>query len=261
MSAPKDIHASPWRTYRRGCRPGPGETGFQVVVEQTDLWVVAEHDLRRQASQAANVWRAVLRAHIARRPEFATSLSPLPEDQQAPPMIQAMLRATAICGVGPMAAVAGAVAQWVARDLARDAAQSRRSDQGHANILVENGGDLYMHSTRERIIGLLSSPENGPGLGLRLTARDFPCALCSSSATIGHSLSLGQADLVATRSRDAALADAAATALGNMLCSPADMQGVMDHARSLQRHGLDGVFAQCGEQVGVWGAMELVCLE
>lgn len=261
MSTPKHVHASPWRTYRRGCRPGPGETGFQVVVEQTDLWIVAEHDLRRQASQAVNAWRAVLRAYIARWPEFATSLSPLPDDQQAVPMIQAMLRGTAICGVGPMAAVAGAIAQWVSRDLARTVACDQRSGRARANILVENGGDLYMYSTRERIIGLLTSPENGPGLGLRLTPHDFPCALCSSSATIGHSLSLGQADLVATRSRDAALADAAATALGNMLCSPADMQAVMDHARTLEPYGLDGVFAQCGEQVGVWGKMELVCLE
>jgi uncharacterized protein len=108
---------------------------------------------------------------------------------------------------------------------------------------------------------LLAMPENGVGLGLRLAPDDFPCSLCSSSGTIGHSLSFGQADLIAVRSRDAALADAAATALANLLHAPEDMPLVMRQAEALAEHGLDGVFAQCRDQVGVWGRMDLVCLE
>ncbi|SDB20460.1 hypothetical protein SAMN05660653_00971 [Desulfonatronum thiosulfatophilum] len=222
-----------------------------MVVAQTDLWVVAESDLRREVLQAVNDCRGQLEAHIAVQPEFATSLEPVDVKSSVPAVIQAMAKAGRICNVGPMAAVAGSVAQWVAE---RCASRS-------PNLIVENGGDLYLQSTRERIVGLLAVPKSEMSMGLRLMPEDFPCSLCSSSATIGHSLSFGQADLVVTRSKNAALADAAATALGNMLQSPGEMSRVMDQAKRFARHGLDGVFAQCGDQVGVWGKMDLVCLE
>jgi uncharacterized protein len=244
-------HLSPWRTYRGRCRPGPGEVIFQVVVEQTDLWVVAEQDLRREVLDAVNACRGILRAYIARQPDFSVSLEPVEVEKKAPAIIQNMAQAARLCQVGPMAAVAGAVAQWVAgRCVARS-----------PNLLVENGGDLFLSSTRERIIGLLANPEKGMNLGLRLSSGDFPCSLCSSSGTVGHSLSFGHADLVVVRAGDAALADAAATALGNLLNTPKDMKIVMERAKKLGKHGLDGVFAQCGGQIGVWGNMDLVCLE
>lgn len=247
----KSIHTSPWRTYRGKCRPAPGETAFQVVVEQTDLWVVAERDLSRTVHGLVNECRGQLSAYIAWHPGFLTSLRPLDVESEAPDIVQSMARAGQACGVGPMAAVAGAVAQWVAQ---RCVAES-------SNLLVENGGDLFLCSTRERIVGLLADPGEGMGLGVRIALDEFPCSLCSSSATIGHSLSLGQGNLVVTRARDAALADAAATALNNLLVGPKSVSQVMKQAKSLAGHGLDGVFAQCGEQVGVWGRMELVSLE
>lgn len=244
-------HTSPWRTYRGKCRPAPGEAAFQVVVEQTDLWVVAERDLSRTVHGLVNECRGLLSAYIAWHPEFLTSLRPLDVESAAPDIVQSMARAGQACGVGPMAAVAGAVAQWVAERCVADS----------PNLLVENGGDLFLYSTRERIVGLLSDPGEGVGLGVRLAPAAFPCSLCSSSATIGHSLSLGQGNLVVTRARDAALADAAATALNNLLVNPSSVSQVMDMAKRLAGQGLDGVFAQCGEQVGVWGRMELVFLE
>lgn len=247
----KTTHTSPWRTYREKCRPSSGEVAFQVVVEQTDLWVVAERDLGRHVQNLVNNCRSALKAYIALHPEFLTSLRPMDVEAEAPDIVQSMARAGQVCGVGPMAAVAGAVAQWVAE---RCVALS-------PNLLVENGGDLFLYSTRERIIGLLSDPVQGMGLGVRLTPRDFPCSLCSSSASIGHSLSLGRGDLVVTRAKSAALADAAATALSNILQDPDDLQLVMEQARHWAEHGLLGVFAQQGQQVGVWGEMELVSLE
>lgn len=247
----RSIHTSPWRTYRGKCRPASGETAFQVVVEQTDLWIVAERDLSRTVHALVNECRGLLSAYIAWHPEFLTSLRPVDVGPEAPDIVRDMARAGQACGVGPMAAVAGAVAQWVAR----------RCVKQSPNLLVENGGDLYLCSTRERVVGLLTDPSRSMGLGLRLSPSDFPCSVCSSSATIGHSLSLGQGDLVVTRAKSAALADAAATALNNLLAGPQDLGPVMDQAGSLASQGLDGVFAQCGEEVGVWGKMELVALE
>lgn len=251
MSSKAIQHTSPWRTYRGKCRPAAGEIAFQVVVEQTDLWVVAERDLSKSIQTLINECRGALSAYIAWHPQFVSSLRPVEVRPDAPDIVQAMARAGWACGVGPMAAVAGAVAQWVAD---RCVPQS-------PNLLVENGGDLYLYSSRERIIGLLIDPAQNMGLGVRLAPEDFPCSLCSSSATIGHSLSFGQGDLVVTRSKDAALADAAATALSNLLQTPDDLALVMRRAERFGKHGLDGVFAQCGGQVGVWGKMELVGLE
>jgi len=243
-------------------RAASGETAFQVVVEQTDLWVVARQDLSEDMAQAMGDFvhslRGPLKAHIALHPEFAESLTPVPAAPDAPPpppLIRAMAEAAAICNVGPMAAVAGAIAQAVA-----DAFADQSPD-----ILVENGGDCFMHSTRDRVAALLSDPEaaphSGPGLGLDLPAKGFPLALCASSATIGHSLSLGQGELVVVKADTGALADAAATALCNLLHTPDDLNRVTDAAASLKRFGLRGVFAQHGGKLAAWGDMELVALE
>ena len=158
-----------------------------------------------------------------------------------------MCQAGRLTNVGPMAAVAGTVAQMVAERF-RDASP---------DLLVENGGDTYLFSTRDRQIGLLSIPDQDVRLCVPVRADEFPCSFCASSATIGHSLSFGNADLVVTRSRDAALADAAATALANALVGAEAMDTVLEQARNWEHIGLDGVFAQCEGKIGVWGKMEL----
>jgi hypothetical protein len=129
------------------------------------------------------------------------------------------------------------------------------------DFLVENGGDTYLYSTRERVVGLLARPLEGVSLGLRLTPRDFPVSLCASSATIGHSLSFGTAEVVVVRSKSGAVADAVATALGNLIKSPEYLKAAVDAAQVLRPRGVEGFFAQCGEQIAVWGKMELVALE
>ncbi|QGY38766.1 UPF0280 family protein [Pseudodesulfovibrio cashew] len=244
-------HLSTARDYRDAIRPRGGEVRFQVAVEQTDLLVVAEKDLRDEIASFVSQVRGEIKNWIMFHPEFAESLVPLDVPETAPEIIRAMADAASVCGVGPMAAVAGAVAQAVGDRFAVES----------PNILVENGGDTYLRSTRERVVALLPEPESGAVIGLRLEAGTFPAAVCASSATIGHSLSLGSGDLVAVRAADARLADAAATALCNLLKAEADVDRVLKRARELAGHGLQGVFAQYGKQVAAWGELELVALE
>lgn len=243
-------HRSAERSYRRAVSPATGEVSFQVVVGQTDLHVVARADLSSPMGSFLHGLRAPLQAYIAAHPEFMESLTPVDVPGSAPALVRDMADAARACGVGPMAAVAGAIAQAVAD---RFAPQS-------PDILVENGGDCYLHSTRPRTVALLADPSGGPALGLRLDIADFPCSLCSSSASIGHSLSLGAGDLVAVRARSGALADAAATALCNLLRTRRDLDRVTAAAQALHPAGVDGVFAQLGGSIAVWGAMELVAL-
>lgn len=238
-------HRSPFRTYRAARRSDL--VTFQLVIEETDLWVAARSDLAEPMADAVHELRGQIKAHAAIHPNFLTALAPLDAEPRAPDIIQRMCRATALCGVGPMAAVAGTVAQMVAERFVADS----------PDLLIENGGDTYLCSTTDRHIGILSIPDQDMRLCVPVAAAEFPCSFCASSAKIGHSLSFGAADLVVTRSRDAALADAAATALANRLKSAADMDAVLGLARSWEAIGLDGVFAQCAGQIGVWGKMEL----
>lgn len=247
----KKRHLSTDRGYRAAVRPQDEEIRFQVAVEQTDLLVVAEKDLRDEiASHVAQV-RGTIKNWIMFHPEFAASLVPVDVPGDAPDIIRSMAEAGRICGVGPMAAVAGAVAQAVGDRFVSES----------PNLLVENGGDTYLCSTRERVVALLAEPESGAMVGLRLEEGVFPVAVCSSSGTIGHSLSLGSGDLVTVRAADARLADAAATALCNLLDGEADLERVIERAKELAGFGLQGVFAQYDAKVAAWGDLELVALE
>jgi hypothetical protein len=245
------IHLEQERAYRSPLRPAPGETGFHVVVEESDLRIVALRDLSLDVGRYLGEIRGTLKNYILLHPAFATSLVPLPPDPDAPLLARNMIEAARICQVGPMAAVAGAVAQAVAD----------RFSPLSPDILVENGGDLSMHSTRERLVALLAEPVHGARLALKLSPEEFPVSLCGSSATIGHSLSFGAADLVTVKARSGALADAAATTLGNLAKSADHLPLVLERARELAPAGVLGVFAQVGGKIGVWGDMELAALE
>jgi len=245
------IHATPERAYRSLLTPVEGESSFQVTIEESDLRITARRDLAEDAGAFLSLIRGGLKNYMLLHPGFARSMVPLPEDPAAPSPADTMLAAARACGVGPMAAVAGAIAQAVADKFAPVS----------PDFLVENGGDIYMHSTRERLVALLAEPVKGARLALRLPAGDFPVALCTSSATIGHSRSFGAADLVTVKAKSGAFADAAATALGNLARSADHLPLVLERAQELARSGLLGVFVQAGGKIGVWGEMELAVLE
>lgn len=247
----KHKHVSPDRAYRDSVRPGSGEVRFQVAVEQTDLLVVASSDLAVPMAREVALLRGQIKNHIIFHPEFAESLVPVEVEDGAPSIVRDMAEGARLCGVGPMAAVAGAVAQHVAEAFVGQS----------PDIIVENGGDVFLASSRERVVALLPDPESGAMVGLRLEVDRFPLSVCSSSATIGHSLSLGEGELVSVMAGNAAFADAAATSLCNMLRGRESLGRVLDEAKRLSEHGLEGVFVQGAGQLAVWGDVELVALD
>lgn len=252
------------RRYRATDVVRPGEQKFQVMVEETDLWITLPHTFavdqaRDTVLKTVLELRGHIRAWCETCPDFRHSLVPLPVatvPPSAPDIVRRMDRAARLAGVGPFAAVAGAIAQAVADDLAR-----RLRQQGmEPEVLVENGGDAYLHSRQRRVVALLAMPEEGTSVGLTFAPEDFPLSLCASSAAIGHSLSFGRGDLAVVRSRDGALADAMATAYGNMLKGPDDVLRVTDQAAHDAALGVDGVYAQCAGHIGIWGGLELTAL-
>ncbi|NCO38305.1 MAG: hypothetical protein COZ06_21200 [Armatimonadetes bacterium CG_4_10_14_3_um_filter_66_18] len=234
------------RTYRQ--RADSGLAPFSVVVEQTDLLVSAETNLEAETRASVQRHRRALERCIGEHPEFATSLTPL-SLSRSEPLLAEMLRASAVCNVGPMAAVAGAIAEFVGRDLLRFSPQ----------VLVENGGDLFVATHEERVLSIFAGESPlSERLGLKIPAAAQPLGVCTSSGTVGPSLSFGRADAATVVARSAAFADAAATALANRIHEAADIEPALEMAQQLE--GLAGVVLIKGDRLGAWGAVELLRL-
>jgi ApbE superfamily uncharacterized protein (UPF0280 family) len=219
---------------------------FKVTVKETDLYIRARSDLKRQAHELVLKYRDILEEYIKGYPSFLTSLEPVTVADDAPQIVTEMAEAAQEAGVGPMAAVAGAIAEAVGSGLLDFSPE----------VIVENGGDIYLKSLNKRLIGIYAgqSPLTGQ-LGLEINGGGTPLGICTSSGTVGHSLSFGQADAVIVLSSSTALADAAATAIGNRILKPQDIPGGIEFARSLR--GLKGVIIIQGEEVGLWGEVKL----
>ncbi len=222
---------------------------FNVKVEQTDLNIGAYKRLTKEAVGVIKKYRQDIKDYIREVPEFLTSLKPLPCPVHALPIIKDMCQAAQKCSVGPMAAVAGAIAQYVGEELSKFSRE----------IIVENGGDIYIKSSKERIIGIYAgdSPLSGR-IGIKIKPEDCPLGVCTSSGKIGHSLSFGQADAVVIISKDVALADAAATAIGNIVKKVEDIQRAISLAKNIS--GILGVLIIIDDKLGAWGNIELVKL-
>ncbi len=222
---------------------------FTVSIRQTDLFISADKNLEEQARNAVMECRQTIESYIKANPEFSASLTPLPADPQAPEVIQRMISGAAAANVGPMATVAGAVAEYTGLKLLEFASE----------VIVENGGDIFLKTNEHTTVGVFAgqSPLSNR-IGIKIPPSDGPRSVCTSSGRVGPSLSFGQADAVTTLSDSATLADAAATAIGNMIHHKSDIQQGLDYAQSIT--GIDGTLIIEGEELGVWGAVELVSL-
>jgi len=216
------------------------------MVKQTDLYVRASSNLHRKALRLVNKYRSILESYIADEPSFLISLKPVDAVSDAPLIVKAMAEAARKAGVGPMAAVAGAIAEFVGNGLLEFSPE----------IIVENGGDIFMKSLKDRVVGVFAgdSPFTGR-IGLEIKAADTPMGICTSSGTVGHSLSFGKADSVIVLSKSTPLADAAATALGNLITSREDIQRGIDFAQGIA--GLKAVVIIKGEDIGLWGDVRI----
>lgn len=235
------------RFYRYRHRKPEGWKSFRVKYRETDLWVRARMNLEKEAMEAVLSCRLQLERYIASNQDFLRSLAPLPDDPFAPPLARRMLDAANLAEVGPMASVAGAIAEAVGVFLERFC----------DSVIVENGGDCYLNMHEETTIGIFAGP-NSPFTGriaIKLGPERFPLGVCTSSATVGPSLSFGKADAVTVISRNAALADAAATRLGNMVQTRADIDKALALAPAIP--SVEAVLIAIKDKIGIWGNVEV----
>lgn len=219
---------------------------FEVIVKETDLLIRAEKDLSNEALESVLKYRHQIEKYIEMNQEFRTSLVPLDEEIGMPDIVRTMIKTSRLAKVGPMASVAGAIAEWVYNDLIHLSKE----------LIIENGGDIYLSTLKERKIGIYAGQSPlSLKIGLLISPEDTPIGICTSSGTVGHSLSFGKADAVCIVSKSAALSDAVATSIGNIIKNEKDIDLAMEKGRNIQ--GVLGMVIIVGKSMGVWGDIKL----
>lgn len=217
---------------------------FRVVYKQTDLFILAEKDLTSETLSIIRNIRIPLEAYILKNPLFLKSLHPLAEDPDAPEIVKTMLKAGLLAKVGPMASVAGAIAEKVGKTLLEKGLTSQ--------VVVENGGDIFLFLKKSAKIALFAGDSFFSGkIALLIKKQLMPCGVCTSSAKIGHSLSFGKADAITVVHKNTAIADALATAFGNILKNQEDFKKIASKAKKIK--DLIGIVAILKDKIFFFG--------
>jgi ApbE superfamily uncharacterized protein (UPF0280 family) len=222
---------------------------FDARIMETDLMIGAERELKCEALESIRKYRRMIEEYIRSHHDFLTSLEPIAASEDAPFIIKSMCEAAAMAGVGPMAAVAGALSEMVGKDLLKLSEE----------IIVENGGDIFIKTKSTRKAGIYAGDSPlSEKLAIEINPADTPLGICTSSGTVGHSLSFGKADAAVVIAKNAFIADAAATAVGNLVISASDMEKAVQYGSSIP--GVTGVVIIIGGAMAAWGNIKLLKL-
>jgi uncharacterized protein len=238
------------RVYRQEAT-GSRLASFSVTVKETDLWIVVSSsafDAGMAARVEKMVWkqRHLLEAYLSEHPAVTEALQPCLVEAIAPDILLNMVKASNMAGVGPMAAVAGALAEAVGLYLLESSPE----------VIVENGGDIFIKAVDPVRVGIFAggSPLSGR-VALEVNPKNTPLGICTSSGTVGPSLSYGCADAAVVLSPSAPLADAVATAMGNLVQGQDDLESALEYA--LKVKGVTGALLICDDKIAARGDIEL----
>ncbi len=256
----KKVHIDTERNYRLNTSTQTNEQQIRIILEESDIFLsctdlIDKNEILSIVHDELYSLRQILKSYILIHPEFQTSLIPIKSDSSANALIQEMLSASSFVNIGPFAAVAGTVSEYLARKISNFLKNKNLPN----DVLVENGGDIFIISQTERVVALLDKPQESLKIGLVLQPTEG-ISLCASSSTIGHSLSFGNAELVTILATKGSFADCMATACCNMLKSKDDFQRVLSFFEELKSHGLLGIFASCDNEILAFGEIKLTAL-
>jgi len=196
------------------------------------------------ARESIKEQRAYLEDFIRKDPFFQITLEPYDLAQDDVPLIvKQMIGKSAVFGIGPMAAVAGTIAGFAVQAM---------MDEGATYAVVDNGGDICVLNDQPIVVGIYAGSSPIRDLAFQLAARHKPLGICTSSGNVGPSISFGCADAAVVISQDAALADAAATTLGNAVTAEGPVQECF---RAIDQPGIDGALVIRGEELALWNEL------
>ncbi len=196
------------------------------------------------AKKSIREQRKYLEDFIEKDPFFMLTLDPYDVDvSSAPDIVQQMARCSAVFGIGPMSAVAGVIAKFSVEAMI---------EAGATYAVVDNGGDISILNDQPVIVGIYAGNSSIKDIAFEVPSRTEPLGICTSSGSVGPSISFGCADAATVISKDPALADAAATTLGNAV----QAKGALEECfKAIDRPGIDGALVIRGEEMAVWGEL------
>ena len=240
------------RTYRLCHSGGRSRRSFCAKFRKSDLWIAVDSESydpamsRWTVELLSRMW-VDLEEYMAVNREFAGALVPVPWGGGSK-MAEWMCRACEVAGIGPMSAVAGAFAQRVGEALTER--------WGCREVIVENGGDIYVRVESDCDISIFAGASPlSERVGLHIPAAMTPLGVCTSSGTVGPSLSLGRGDAMVVAHSDTAVADSLATAFCNRIQSPEDVAEAVNGALAVE--GVVGALAIKADKMAVAGELEL----
>ena len=226
---------------------------FCVKFLESDLWIGVNSGSYSQSMEADSYavlveLRRTMDAYLLMDSDYKSALTPYDAGIEAPSILKDMSKVSHKTGIGPMSAVAGAVALNVAEFL--------KDKFGVKEVIVENGGDIYAETDSDMDISVFAGQSPlSEKIGLHIPASSFPLGICTSSGTVGPSLSLGRADAVMIVCKDVMLADSYATAMANRIQSVNDLQTVID--RITNTPDILGAIAVKDDRMAITGRFEL----
>ncbi len=226
---------------------------FCVKFLESDLWIGVDNgsysaSMEQEVYGALVELRRTMDAYLLMDPGYKAALTPYDAGLEAPAILKEMSRVSHKTGIGPMSAVAGAVALHTAYFL--------KSKFSVKEVIVENGGDIFAEAGSDMDISVFAGQSPlSEKVGLHIPAAAFPCGICTSSGTVGPSLSLGRADAMMIVCQDVLLADSYATAMANRIKTVSDLQPVIESIQSIPE--ILGALAVKDDRLAVTGQYEL----
>ena len=232
-------------------------SGFEVKHLETDLWIGVDpgsfkERMKDVALARMKHLRKILDDYISKEPYFKKSLKPFEPPESAPKEAIEMALAARHSGIGPMAAVAGLFAREVGDEIIKNFSVKE--------LVIENGGDIYVLLKNELVLSVFAGESIlSERIGLVVPAENSKLGICTSAGTVGPSLSYGKADAVVVICEDILLADAYATAIGNKVKTPNDVEKRIKQAEQFPE--ILSLLIICEDKIGVKGEFEIRILK
>ena len=215
----------------------------QFQLKETIVTIIAEKDAYIEAAKKEIQKRRNEIEQFIRKDEFfEVSLKPYNYSEKDPEIIKKMCESSEKLNVGPMATVAGVIAEYAIKAMI---------SKGAKHAIVDNGGDIAIFSNRTVRVGIYTGNQNTNRYAFQVLPKNKILGICTSSGKIGHSLSFGNTDAVTVFSHDVAIADAAATALGNLVYARQDIKNAFKIFDGIEE--ITGAIIVIGDKIGLWG--------
>ena len=232
------------RFYRLFCK---NKFSMEIVYKESDLFLSLDKPIEEETVKGlVKKYYEEIAQYIKINPHFFSSLSPIEIDEDAPLIVKDMMKASLKARVGPFSSVAGAISWYVGRELLKICSE----------VIIENGGDLFLKINEDKRIGLYLGEKFSPSfITIKLRKRETPFGVASSSSYIGHSLNFGNADLVTVIAADSILADSFATSFSNRIKKKKDVEKIIKEVKKLPF--IEGIIIAFKNKLFLWGKVIL----